>query len=209
MTSALLHITSLLSQITYLSGSLSSERLGCVVLLQTQSFVMCLMKNVFVVQPSLSVLYMLSDGATHEAVHLLCRMLVFDPVSSDALTLHTVSCLMFVLNIFSWKNKSSHKVSGCFHLVSTRLSALVSRLNGSPAATLCPTRTWTKVACVTTPACVSAATPFPAGEFTPETSSRSPSVRSATATRTACCPCGREKVRRVPSCPVSSLTLVL
>lgn len=24
---------------------------------------------------------MLSDGATHEAVHLLCRMLVFDPVS--------------------------------------------------------------------------------------------------------------------------------
>lgn len=102
MTSALLHITSLLSQITYhLSGSLSSERLGCVVLLQTQSFVMCLMKNVFVVQPSLSVLYMLSDGATHEAVHLLCRMLVFDPVSSDALTLHTVSCLMFVLNIFS------------------------------------------------------------------------------------------------------------
>lgn len=32
-------------------------------------------------QPSLSVLYMLSDGATHEAVHLLCRMLVFDPVS--------------------------------------------------------------------------------------------------------------------------------
>jgi len=35
-------------------------------------------------QPSLSVLYMLSDGATHEAVHLLCRMLVFDPVSSGA-----------------------------------------------------------------------------------------------------------------------------
>lgn len=32
-------------------------------------------------QPSLSVLYMLSDGATHEAVHLLCRMLVFDPVT--------------------------------------------------------------------------------------------------------------------------------
>lgn len=35
----------------------------------------------WVFQPSLSVLYMLSDGATHEAVHLLCRMLVFDPVS--------------------------------------------------------------------------------------------------------------------------------
>lgn len=39
--------------------------------------------SLFCPQPSLSVLYMLSDGATHEAVHLLCRMLVFDPVSSD------------------------------------------------------------------------------------------------------------------------------
>lgn len=33
-------------------------------------------------QPSLPVLYTLSSQATHEAVHLLCRMLVFDPVSS-------------------------------------------------------------------------------------------------------------------------------
>lgn len=32
-------------------------------------------------QPSLPVLYTLSSQATHEAVHLLCRMLVFDPVS--------------------------------------------------------------------------------------------------------------------------------
>lgn len=40
-----------------------------------------------VLQPSLSVLYMLSDGATHEAVHLLCRMLVFDPVSARELLL--------------------------------------------------------------------------------------------------------------------------
>lgn len=31
-------------------------------------------------QPSLSALYTLSNQATHEAVHLLCRMLVFDPV---------------------------------------------------------------------------------------------------------------------------------
>ncbi|XP_069591118.1 serine/threonine-protein kinase NLK2 isoform X1 [Ranitomeya imitator] len=30
--------------------------------------------------PSLSVLYMLSGEATHEAVHLLCRMLLFDPM---------------------------------------------------------------------------------------------------------------------------------
>uniref|UniRef100_A0ACB8ECA4 Uncharacterized protein n=1 Tax=Sphaerodactylus townsendi TaxID=933632 RepID=A0ACB8ECA4_9SAUR len=30
-------------------------------------------------EPSLPVLYTLSSQATHEAVHLLCRMLVFDP----------------------------------------------------------------------------------------------------------------------------------
>ncbi|KAM8961577.1 serine/threonine-protein kinase NLK2 [Pelodytes ibericus] len=40
--------------------------------------------------PSLSVLYMLSGEATHEAVHLLCRMLLFDPLkrisAKDALT---------------------------------------------------------------------------------------------------------------------------
>lgn len=35
----------------------------------------------FCPQPSLPVLYTLSSQATHEAVHLLCRMLVFDPVS--------------------------------------------------------------------------------------------------------------------------------
>lgn len=35
----------------------------------------------FPLQPSLPVLYTLSSQATHEAVHLLCRMLVFDPVS--------------------------------------------------------------------------------------------------------------------------------
>lgn len=31
--------------------------------------------------PSLSALYTLSSHATHEAVHLLCQMLVFDPVN--------------------------------------------------------------------------------------------------------------------------------
>ena len=31
--------------------------------------------------PSLAALYNLSSQASHEAVHLLCRMLVFDPVS--------------------------------------------------------------------------------------------------------------------------------
>lgn len=69
------------------------------------------------------------------------------------------------------------------------------RPNGSPAAMPSPTLTWTKAACAITPACVSAATLFPADEFTPATLSRWPSGPSATATRTACCLCGREKVR--------------
>jgi hypothetical protein len=34
--------------------------------------------------PSLATLYNLSSQATHEAVHLLCQMLVFDPVSLSA-----------------------------------------------------------------------------------------------------------------------------
>lgn len=38
---------------------------------------------VSLLQPSLPVLYTLSSQATHEAVHLLCRMLVFDPVSTS------------------------------------------------------------------------------------------------------------------------------
>ena len=32
--------------------------------------------------PSMAALYTLSSQATHEAVHLLCRMLVFNPVST-------------------------------------------------------------------------------------------------------------------------------
>lgn len=38
-------------------------------------------------QPSLSALYTLSSHATHEAVHLLCQMLVFDPVSMKLIQL--------------------------------------------------------------------------------------------------------------------------
>lgn len=37
--------------------------------------------------PALSALYTLSALATHEAVHLLCQMLVFDPVSSSSVKL--------------------------------------------------------------------------------------------------------------------------
>lgn len=38
-------------------------------------------------QPSLSALYTLSSHATHEAVHLLCQMLVFDPVGFTSMTI--------------------------------------------------------------------------------------------------------------------------
>lgn len=40
--------------------------------------------------PSLSALYTLSSHATHEAVHLLCQMLVFDPVSLDKLKINSI-----------------------------------------------------------------------------------------------------------------------
>lgn len=45
-------------------------------------------------QPSLPVLYTLSSQATHEAVHLLCRMLVFDPVSLLLLVSETQSVVI-------------------------------------------------------------------------------------------------------------------
>lgn len=45
--------------------------------------------------PSLSALYTLSSHATHEAVHLLCQMLVFDPVS-----LASISFLFFNIQFY-------------------------------------------------------------------------------------------------------------
>lgn len=50
--------------------------------------------------PSLSALYTLSSHATHEAVHLLCQMLVFDPVSVHICCYHTVSAKTH-LNVLS------------------------------------------------------------------------------------------------------------
>lgn len=47
--------------------------------------------------PSLSALYTLSSHATHEAVHLLCQMLVFDPVSLASISLEKRK---------NWKNNS-------------------------------------------------------------------------------------------------------
>lgn len=54
--------------------------------------------------PSLAALYTLSSQATHEAVHLLCRMLVFDPVSIVIMSGVCQLCLRYL---------SVSKSSGC------------------------------------------------------------------------------------------------
>lgn len=41
--------------------------------------------------PSLSALYTLSSHATHEAVHLLCQMLVFDPVCLNDMCVRSIN----------------------------------------------------------------------------------------------------------------------
>lgn len=68
-------------------------------------------------QPSLSALYTLSSHATHEAVHLLCQMLVFDPVSSQAfvakrfkLTLMSLSRIREYQLLMPWLIRTSTKV---------------------------------------------------------------------------------------------------
>lgn len=76
------------------------------------------------------------------------------------------------------------------------------RPSGSRAVTPCPTPTWTRAASATTPACASAATRCPVGGSTPGTLSQWRSGPLATATRTACCQCGRAKVLCVPVCGV-------
>jgi hypothetical protein len=53
--------------------------------------------------PSLAALYTLSSQATHEAVHLLCRMLVFDPVSKLA-----VHVMFTVINRVGTKLENFH-----------------------------------------------------------------------------------------------------
>lgn len=50
--------------------------------------------------PSLSALYTLSSQATHEVVHLLCQMLVFDPVSSLFFELSTAVRLISIFTKF-------------------------------------------------------------------------------------------------------------
>jgi nemo like kinase len=51
-------------------------------------------------QPSLSALYTLSSHATHEAVHLLCQMLVFDPVSTKLIFTSSHRVDFFASSIF-------------------------------------------------------------------------------------------------------------
>lgn len=52
--------------------------------------------------PSLSVFYTLSSQATHEVVHLLCQMLVFDPVSYFFCKLQTSISNIFRINASPW-----------------------------------------------------------------------------------------------------------
>lgn len=84
-------------------------------------------------QPSLSALYTLSSHATHEAVHLLCQMLVFDPVSIE-------------INL--------HCSDG-----DDKLLFPPSRTREYQLSMLSPIRISTKVDYVTTRACASAAIP--------------------------------------------------
>ncbi|KAL0198121.1 hypothetical protein M9458_006661, partial [Cirrhinus mrigala] len=65
--------------------------------------------------------------------------------------------------------------------------------SGSRAVTLCLIRTWMRVVCGTTLACVSAVTLCPAGGCTPETLSRLRIDLSATTMSRACTPSGRAK----------------
>ncbi|CAD7002358.1 unnamed protein product [Ceratitis capitata] len=53
--------------------------------------------------PSFSALYTLSSHATHEAVHLLCQMLVFDPVSDHLVFI--VFCFLIFFFSFSPQDK--------------------------------------------------------------------------------------------------------
>ena len=51
--------------------------------------------------PSLTALYTLSSQATHEAVHLLCQMLVFDPVSFITLSYRCdIMCRLYRIAIY-------------------------------------------------------------------------------------------------------------
>lgn len=63
-------------------------------------------------QPSLAALYTLSNQATHEAVHLLCRMLVFDPVSiRQGYQIVMAVPLLKMSNNFNMKITSSDLIS--------------------------------------------------------------------------------------------------
>ncbi|CAJ0938142.1 unnamed protein product [Ranitomeya imitator] len=55
-------------------GSEATQHFSCT---RPTCYISCVL--LLFLQPSLPVLYTLSSQATHEAVHLLCRMLVFDP----------------------------------------------------------------------------------------------------------------------------------
>lgn len=117
--------------------------------------------------PSLSALYTLSSHATHEAVHLLCQMLVFDPVS--------IFFLFFMTNRFD--SKLSLRTSEYRWLTPWRI------------------HTWTKGDWGIIPACANAATPLPGdSDNTRLTLSRRPLSRSTICGSENWRPCSKLKV---------------
>lgn len=68
-------------------------------------------------QPSLSALYTLSSHATHEAVHLLCQMLVFDPVSDQ---------ICWISEISLWKQ--NNYISSIFYRMQDKRISVIDAL---------------------------------------------------------------------------------
>lgn len=78
----------------------------------------------FRLQPSLPVLYTLSSQATHEAVHLLCRMLVFDPVSHSV---RNSFALCFVNDCEPFSESLKYNYG---YVVSNAVDTVITTLNG-------------------------------------------------------------------------------
>lgn len=119
--------------------------------------------------PSLTALYTLSAQATHEAVHLLCQMLVFDPVR----WLSESPAFVF------WPFCCSRRTSVSRWWTRWRILIL------------------TRAASATTRACASAATPRQqASGSTLPTSNRPPPCPSTTFGKRTSNPCSKLKVNR-------------
>lgn len=111
------------------------------------------------------------NGRSQGVAHVLFHVTIFSHINNEK-----VIITRKFLHTGPGSSKSEIKRPCPCFWISSSVQPLalfsISRLKGFPAATPSPTRTWTKAVCVTTPACVSVATLFPAAEFTPGTLSR-------------------------------------